>query len=124
MNTLAPEHRDNSFVIGFLTGAIAGAGLTIWLAPRVSELGHRVTDSAKDLGEQAAERYRQATARVVDAVDELTTKGQDVRDDVAGAVARTAHKVERYATAAKSERGREVSTHSAADVEVSAPHMR
>lgn len=123
MNLPAPEHRDNSFAIGLLTGAIAGVGLTIWLSPRISALARRVTDSAKDLGEQASERYRQATTRVVDAVDELTQKGQDVRDEVAEAVARGAHRVERYATAAKSERATEVATHSAADVQVPAPHV-
>jgi len=39
-----------------------------------------------------------------DAIAGITRKGQDVRDDLADAVARGAHEVERYATAAKSDR--------------------
>jgi len=99
------EYRGHGFAIGLLTGTCVGAGLELWLAPRMaSELRKRVTDSARDLGRQASEHYEQATSRVGEAVSELTRKGQDLRDDVADAVARGAHEVERYATAAKSER--------------------
>jgi hypothetical protein len=63
-----------------------------------------VSDSAKSLGKRASDQYQQASTRVGDAVDELTRKGQGVRDGVAEAVARGAHEVERYATAAKSGR--------------------
>jgi gas vesicle protein len=91
MNTLRQERRDFGFAIGLLTGTFAGAGLMMWLAPRmVSELRQHVTDSAK-----------RVTTRVVDAVDDLTRKGRDVRDDVAEVVARSAHEVERVAMAAK-----------------------
>jgi hypothetical protein len=48
------------------------------------------------------------------AVDRLSRKAQGVRDDVADAVARGAHEVERVATAAKSDRA-EVRNHSSAD---------
>ena len=47
---------------------------------------------------------RQASTRVGETVEDLTRKGQDVRDNVADAVARGAHEVERFATAAKSGR--------------------
>jgi gas vesicle protein len=116
MNAQTQEHRDYGFVIGLLTGTFVGAGLVMWLAPRTaSELRQRMTDSARNLGEQASEQYQQATSRVGEAVDQLTRKGQDVRDDVADAVARGAQEVERYATGAKSNRGSEVRKHSAAD---------
>jgi gas vesicle protein len=109
MNAQTQEHRDYGFLIGLLTGTFVGAGLAIWLAPRLaSELRERMTDSARTLGRQASERYRQASTRVGDAVDDLTRKGQDVRDEVADAVARGAHEVERYATAVKSDRVSEV----------------
>jgi gas vesicle protein len=109
MNAQTQEHRDYGFAIGLLTGTFVGAGLMLWLAPKLtSELRQRVTDSANNLGRQASERYQQASARVGDAVDELTRKGQHVRDEVADAVARGAHEVERYATAAKSDRVSEV----------------
>ena len=110
------KNRDYRFVVGLLTGTFVGAGLMMWLAPRTaSELRRRVADSAKDLGSLASEQYQQASTRVGEAVDELTRKGQGVRDDVADAVARGArevargaHEVERYATAAKSDRATDV----------------
>jgi gas vesicle protein len=106
------EKRDYRFVVGLLTGTFVGAGLMMWLAPRTaSELRRRVADSAKDLGSRASEQYQQASTRVGEAVDELTRKGQGVRDDVADALARGArevgrgaNEVERYATAVKSDR--------------------
>jgi gas vesicle protein len=92
-------------MIGLLTGTFVGAGLAMWLAPKLrSELRERLTDSAKDLGQRASDQYQQASARVGEVVDDLTRKGQDVRDEVAGAVARSAREVERFATAVKSDR--------------------
>jgi gas vesicle protein len=105
MSASTLEHRDYGFVVGLLTGTFVGAGLTMWLAPRSgSELRQRVTDRAMDLGRQASGAYQQAGAGVGEAVGELTRKGRDVRDDVAEAVARGAHEVERYATAVQSDR--------------------
>ena len=112
MNARTQEQRDYRFVIGLLTGTVVGAGLAMWLVPRsASELRRRMTDSAKDLGKRASEQYRQASTRAGEAVDELTRRGQDVRDDMADAVAHGAHavadgahEVERYAIAAKSDR--------------------
>ena len=116
MNAHTQEHRDYGFVIGLLAGTFVGAGLAMWLAPRLaSELRQRMTDSARRLSERASERYQEASTRVGDAVDELTRKGQNVRDDVAETVARGAREVERYATAVKSDRVIETKKHSAAD---------
>jgi gas vesicle protein len=123
MNAHTQEHRDFGFVIGLLTGTVVGAGLMIWLDPRTaSELRRRTTDSARNLGKRASQQYQQVSTRAGEAVDELTRKGQDVRDDVAEAVARGAHEVERYATAAKSDGGRETRKHSAADRSASTRH--
>lgn len=109
MNTQTQESRDYGFVLGLLTGTVVGAGLMMWLAPRLTaELRQRVTDSATALGRRASERYQQASTRVGEAVDDLARKGQDVRDEVAEAVARGAHEVERYAMAARSDRVSEV----------------
>jgi gas vesicle protein len=106
MNAHTHEHRDHRFVIGLLAGTFVGVGLAMWLAPRlVSELRERMTDSARSLGKRASEQYQQAGTRVGEAVEELTRKGQGVRDDVAEAVARGANDVRRYASAAKSGRG-------------------
>jgi|RhiMetdeSRZDD1v2_1073273.scaffolds.fasta_scaffold293763_6 gas vesicle protein len=116
------EHRDNSFMLGLLAGTAVGAGLAMWFAPRSgSELRQQLTDSARNLGERASEQYQQASTRVGQAVDDLTRKGQDVRDDVVDAVARGAREVERYATAAKTDRVAETRKDSAADRSTSKP---
>jgi gas vesicle protein len=105
MNAHTQEPRDYSFAIGLLTGTFVGAGLALWFAPRLaSELRQRVTDSAKDLGQRVGDRYEQASTRIGKATEDVTRKGQDVRDGVAEAVARGAHEVERYAIAAKAGR--------------------
>jgi hypothetical protein len=52
---------------------LVGAGLTIWLAPRVaSELGERITDSAQNIGRRASDHYENARHRFGEAVDALT----------------------------------------------------
>ena len=95
----ASQTGDHHFLIGFILGGVAGASLTMLLAPRVAaQLRQRVTNSARTLGRTATERYQQTSARIGDAVDELTKKGQGVRDEVLEAVASGAHKVERFAT--------------------------
>ena len=110
------ERRDYGFVIGLLTGTAVGAGLAMLLAPRSGEeLRHNITDSARNLGDRVSEQYRQASTRVGAAADDITRKGQDVRDQVADTVARGAHEVERYATAVKTDRVVEARMHSVAD---------
>src|ERR1700681_1436923 len=108
------QDRDYAFGIGLLTGTFVGGGFAVWLIPRLrSELRERMTDSARSLGKRASEQYQHASTYVGDAVDELTRKGQVVRDDLAEAVARGAHEVERYAIAANSDRVSEARRHSA-----------
>ena len=122
MNAHTQEHRDYRFVIGLLTGTFVGAGLAMWFAPRSgAKLRQRLTDSARSLGNRASEQYQQASTRVGEAVDDLTRKGQDVRDNVADAVARGAHEVERSATAAKTDGVAETRRESAADRSASKP---
>ncbi len=80
MVTQMQERRDRGFGIGLLVGTCMGAGLMLWLAPRmITELRQRVADS----------------------VDDLAQKGQRIRDDAADAVARSAREVERLAVAAR-----------------------
>jgi len=100
------EPRDYGFVVGLVAGTMIGAGLMMWLAPRVvAEIRGRITDTAGNLRRQASDQYDQVAGRVTDTVDELTRKVQSVRDEAADTVARSAHEVERYAKAAKSDRG-------------------
>ena len=98
------ERRDYGFLFGLMTGTVVGAGLAIWLVPRASELRNRLTESLDDVRNRASDRFQQASARVGETVDEITRKGQGVRDDVAEAVARGAREVERYATVVQTER--------------------
>jgi len=52
---------------------LVGAGLTIWLTPRMaSELRERITDSAKDVGRRASDHYAHARNRFGEAVDART----------------------------------------------------
>jgi len=98
MTGTAHERRDYGFVIGLMTGTIVGAGLVMWLAPRAAaELRARMSENAKYAGQLATDSYQQASARVGNAVDELTRRGKGVRDDVAEVVARSAHEVARGA---------------------------
>jgi gas vesicle protein len=91
--------RAHRFTIGLLTGAAVGVGLAMWLGPGVTR----------------------STRRFGRALNKLAGQGQDVRDDMADAVARGAHQVERYATAAKSHRATGHRTRKAADRPLAAP---
>ena len=109
MNSTPKPPCDHRFAFGLLTGTFVGVGLALWLGPRAAELGGRLTRSAKRLGQDAADRYQEASSRAGEVVDELTRKGNVVRDDVANAVAHGAHdvahaarEVERVAKAARS----------------------
>ena len=103
MNEPLERSRESGFGLGLVVGACVGAGLALWLAPRLgAEIRQRATDSARGLGQRASEHYRQAGVHLGEAVDELTRKGQGIRDEVAEAVAHGAHAVERAATAARS----------------------
>lgn len=123
MNAYRRDVPDHGFVLGVLTGTIVGAGLVMWLAPRAaSELGERMSDSARSLGERASARYREASARVGDAVEEITRKGQDVFDQAAEAVTRVAGEAELPGAATRSDRVTATGPYSAADRAVSKPH--
>ena len=105
MNADTRERYDPGFLIGVLTGTVIGAGLAVWFAPRVNaELRERVAASARDVGNRASERYREVTTRLGVAVDDLTAKGQNVRDQVADAVVLGANEVARQAAAIKTDR--------------------
>jgi gas vesicle protein len=105
MSTDTQGQYSYAFVCGLAAGTFIGAGLIMWLAPRSgSELRQRMTASARDFGARASKQYREASGRVTEVVDDITRKGQQVRDEVAGAVARGAHEVERYATNSQGDR--------------------
>jgi gas vesicle protein len=95
MNGQETQDRDYRFLIGLAVGGLAGAGLALWLAPRAAaEIRARAINSARNLGDAASARYRDARSGVTDAVDRLTRKGQGVRDGMCDTVIRAAHGVE------------------------------
>jgi gas vesicle protein len=95
------EISATSFLFGLVTGSAVGAALAIACAPRVADLRRRVSATADDFSDAAVRRYEDVTARVADAVNTVTVKGQAVRDDVAEAVAGGARQVEQFAMSAK-----------------------
>lgn len=98
MNRHSQENHYPGFLFGLVTGAALGAGLAILFAQKAgSEIRKRVAASATDLGDTASEYYDQVSTRVVDAVEELTSKGQRARDAAADLVVRGAHEVARGA---------------------------
>ena len=92
------DRRDYSFLMGLITGVVAGAGLAMWLAPKAAaELRERVTDSAREFGDRASEHYEQVSeqigGRVGAAVSDLAKKRDSLRDEAADAVVRGAKDV-------------------------------
>lgn len=108
MTTRIPDNNTNhggALVLGLIAGSAIGAGLTMYFAPRLtSALRQRVSDSTTDLRNAASDglqnlatRVAGVVDRVADVADDVTRRGQAVRDDVADAVGRSAHQVGRGA---------------------------
>ena len=73
MKSHRQSHPPYGVAIGLAAGMFVGAGLTIWLAPRLaSELRERITDSAKRIGRHTSNHYEQASNRFGEAVEALT----------------------------------------------------
>jgi gas vesicle protein len=106
MSTHAENDGNNGFLIGLIAGGVIGAGLAIALAPRLaSELRQRARESATDLSDAASQRYQEVSTRIAGVVDDVTARGQAVRNDVADAVSRGAREVEKIAMASKTAPG-------------------
>jgi gas vesicle protein len=102
MNADTNGSRSYGFVVGLAAGTCVGAGLALWLAPRLSaEIRERATESAQGLRERASKQYDEASARVSDVVEQVSQTGKDVRNDAADAVVRGARAVGRYAETVK-----------------------
>ena len=108
MNTRIQDNTTNRggiFLMGLMTGSAIGAGLAIYLSPRLAlQLRQCMSDSTTDLRNAASEHFQSAATRVADVVDrvadvadDMTRSGQAARDHVADAVARGAHEVGRGA---------------------------
>ena len=96
-----------SFLKGLFAGALIGTGAGIRFAPQayaaLRNLRRQLTDTAANVGDAAAERYRQASTQVSDAVDDLHEKGRGAYGKVLSAVARGAQDVKDHATDAQIE---------------------
>jgi hypothetical protein len=74
MESHRQSHPPYGVAIGLATGMMVGAGLAIWLAPRLaSELGERITGSAKSIGQRASNHCARASNRFGEAVEALTS---------------------------------------------------
>jgi gas vesicle protein len=107
--TSSPDHqvqgeRNHGFVIGLLTGSVVGASLGWLLAPRISAIGRHTADSIRSLGAAANDRYQEASERLAAVVDDITEKGQELRDQMSDAVIHGARAVEHQAEHVKSGR--------------------
>ena len=95
-------NRNSGFVIGLLAGGVVGAGLGWLFAPRLSALGRQTADSLRSLGAAAGDRYQEAGERLTAVVDDITAKGQELRDQMSDAVIHGAQAVEHHAANMKS----------------------
>ena len=92
---------ESRFTIGVLLGACAGAALTMWLAPRATEeIRQRFADFTRTVSDQASAQYQQARSRVGEAVDDISSTADGVRNSVANTLERGAAAVDQ-ATGAK-----------------------
>jgi gas vesicle protein len=110
---LEATNGQGSFVKGLCAGALVGTAAGIFFAPQASaalrSLRRQLTDTAANVGDAAAARYRQASTQVSDAVDDLHEKGRGAYGQVLSVVARGAQDVKDHATDAKAELDRSAS---------------
>ena len=75
------EQASSGFGLGLLMGVCVGAGVVLWLAPRMTaEIRGRAAESLDKLAETASTAYRQTAARVGETVDAVNRKTRDIRD--------------------------------------------
>lgn len=111
---LKPANGHSSgFMKGLFGGALIGTAAGVLFAPQIyaalRDLRRQLTDAAADASDAAAERYRDATAAVGDAVDDLEQKGRGVYGKALNVVARGAEDVQKRATEAQTELDRSAS---------------
>jgi gas vesicle protein len=103
----AASGHSGSFLIGLVGGALIGTAAGVLLAPQINaavrSLRRQLTDAAAGASDAAAAKYRDATTRVGDAVDDLQQKGRGVYGKALSAVVRGAEDVKERATQAQAE---------------------
>lgn len=106
----AANGHSISFLKGAFVGTLVGTAVGILFAPHahaaLRSLRRQLTDTAADIGDAAADRYREAGAQVSDAVDDLHEQGREAYGKVLSAVGRGAQDVEHHATETRTELNR------------------
>ena len=101
-------NEGTAFLFGLLAGLAIGAGVALYFgAPRLlSEVRDRLSGAATGVKDAASERAQAVASgvadvvdRVADVADDVTRETQAARDDIADAVAQSAHVVSRGAKA-------------------------
>jgi gas vesicle protein len=105
---LAAAAGDSSrFLKGLFGGALIGTVAGVLLAPQIHaalrNIRRQLRDMAAGAGDAAADKYRQATTSIGDAVDDLQQKGRAVYGKALSAVVRDAEDVKEPATEAQAE---------------------
>ena len=93
------DRHDRTFWVGLLAGTLVGTGLALYFLPQAARLRQGITDAARDMTTSASDRYRQASTRLEEAVDDRTASGQPPRPHVAISHADGAQAAERVAAA-------------------------
>ena len=104
---LAAAAGDSSRFLKGLFGGALGAVAGVLLAPQIHaalrNIRRQLRDTAAGASDAAADKYREATTRVGDAVDDLQQKGRAVYGKALSAVVRGAEDVKERATEAQIE---------------------
>jgi len=104
----AAAARDSArFLMGLFGGVLIGTVAGVLLAPQIHaalrNIRRQLRDTAAGASDAAADKYREATTRVGDAVDDLQQKGRAVYGDALSPVVRGAEVVKERATEAQTE---------------------
>jgi gas vesicle protein len=102
-----PSGQSGSFLIGLFGGALIGTAAGVLFASQISaavrNLRRQLTDAAAGASDAASARYRAATTRVGDAVDDLQQTDRGVYGKALSAVVRGAEDVKEQAVEAQIE---------------------
>ena len=104
---LGASGNRSRFLQGLFGGALIGTAAGVLFAPQINaalrSIQRQLRDTAAGASDAAAEKYREATTRVGDAVDDLQQKGRAVYGKALTAVVPGAEDVKERATKARSE---------------------
>jgi gas vesicle protein len=71
----------HGFLLGVIAGGILGTVLTSYFAPRLTGASRLIADSARRLGDAAAERLQPVATQVADGIGEVSSTTQATAGD-------------------------------------------